>query len=110
MRTAWTKGSDYPKQTDCINIYNSREVIEIRLGETDLTTTLDCLDLDTNCPFNSEEECLRKSQCAEEHVVRKLARKIIRPRYNSANSVTFINGYFTSKPCFSVSRIMMLAS
>jgi hypothetical protein len=84
-------------------------VIEIRLGETDLTTRLDCLDLDTNCPFTSEDECLRKSQCAGEHVVRRIARQIIHPRYNAANWVTFIKGV-TVMLCFSLSRIMMLAS
>ena len=43
-----------------------RTVVEVRLGETDLTTTLDCLDTsekpscvcdDTQCPFSSEEDC-----------------------------------------------------
>ena len=58
----------------------------VRLGETDLTTTLDCLEpscvCDDDCPFTSEEECLEKKQCAEKHVERKVGSKINHPLYN----------------------------
>ena len=65
-------------------------MIEIRLGETDLTTSLDCRDpsispscvCDDGCPFTSEKECLEKKQCAERHVERGVAGKTIHPLYN----------------------------
>eukprot|EP00092_Neocalanus_flemingeri_P039147 GFUD01042609.1.p1 GENE.GFUD01042609.1~~GFUD01042609.1.p1 ORF type:complete len:421 (-),score=118.86 GFUD01042609.1:56-1318(-) len=63
-------------------------LIEVRLGETDLSTTLDCMDgqsscvCPTGCPFSSDEECLRKKECAEKHVRRGVSKKAIHPLYN----------------------------
>ena len=63
---------------------------EVRLGETDLTTTLDCLDLserpscvcDEQCPFSSEDDCLAAGQCAHKHILRGVARQATHPQYD----------------------------
>ena len=67
-----------------------RKVVEVRLGETDLTTTYDCLDpsaepscvCDAGCAFSSWSACVAAKQCAERHVVRGVARQIVHPWYN----------------------------
>ena len=75
-------------------------VVEVRLGETDLSTEYDCLDPgfqpscvckdgQSGCPFNSYQECLEKDQCAERHfVVTKITRQIIHPLYDQLTWVS----------------------
>lgn len=62
----------------------TRPVIEVRLGETDLRRRLDCLDPepDSDCSLLPEDDCL---DCAEEHVVRRVSRQTMHPRYNPDN-------------------------
>ena len=70
--------------------------MEVRLGETDLATTLDCLDLsekpscvcdDNQCPFSSEKDCFTSGQCADKHVLRGVARQSIHPQYDPSTWV-----------------------
>ena len=71
--------------------------MEVRLGETDLATTLDCLDLsekpscvcDEQCPFSSEENCLAAGQCAHKHILRGVARQATHPQYDFNTWVGF---------------------
>jgi len=62
-----------------------RPVTEVRLGETDLRRRLDCLDPepDSDCSLLPEDDCL---ECAEEHVVRRVSRQTIHPRYDPDNN------------------------
>ena len=75
-----------------------RTVADVRLGETDLTTTLDCLDLseqpscvceDNQCPIRSEDDCFTAGQCADRHVLRGVARQSIHPQYDPSTWVGF---------------------
>ena len=54
----------------------------MRLGETDLSRRYDCKDLDFGCHFSSEEKCLEVGACAEQHVVRRVYKQTMHPRYN----------------------------
>jgi len=66
---------------------DQRQVIEVRLGETDLTTTLDCISPScvcaSGCPFTSRDDCLARKECAEKHVLRGVARTAVHPKYSA---------------------------
>ena len=76
-------------------------VVEVRLGDTDLRTEYDCLDLDfkpscvceeTGCPFKSWEECLEKEQCAARHLIKRdISDVMIHPLYDKDTWVSNVN-------------------
>ena len=65
---------------------NCSSLVEVRLGETDLNRKYDCLYPDIGCE-GSEKECLEKKRCAEEHVVKRVSKQTVHPRYNPTNWV-----------------------
>jgi len=56
-------------------------LLEVRLGETDLRRKYDCLYPDIGCD-GSEKECLEKKHCATEHVIKRVSKQTVHPKYN----------------------------
>ena len=79
----------------CIDIADYR-LQEVRLGDTDLATRVDCLEAgavcvcrEEDCPFSSGRACLRAGGCAPPHQTYGVAMAVVHPEFTIRSQVPY---------------------